>query len=396
MVARLSVIDYKGVDAAITVAGIGFVKVLPEPLTTLMKSITNGHHVRACPARRGQDRWTVTTIADVARRAGVSTATVSRALSGREPVSEAVRERVVEAAASLGYRPNAIARSLRMEATQTLGLVISDVCNPFFTELARAVEDEAHAHGYSLILGNADEDPRRQSEYVGLLLDKRVDGLLLTPAVGTAKLVGEAAKRGTPIVFVDRAIDGYDIPVVRAEGSTATTELVDHLVALGHRRIALIAGPQEALPGRERLTAFRAALAAHHIAVPPEYLQVGDFQQASGERAAAVLLDLPEPPTAIFAADNLMTLGALKVFHQRGLAMPDDIALASFDDAPWFELMRPPITAIVQPTTQIAAAAVGALVDLVAGRPARSTTMPCRLITRASCGEPATTEGNRT
>lgn len=327
------------------------------------------------------------TITDVARAAGVSTATVSRALSGPAAVSDGTRARVLASVQALGYRPNAIARSLRTDSTQTLGLVISDVLNPFFTELARAVEDEARRLGYSLILGNADEDVARQDTYIELLLNRRVDGLLVTPAVEESPMVGAAVRRGTPVVFIDRAADGVAAPVVRADGSRATAELVAHLVRLGHRRIAIIAGPERTLTGRERLAAFRAALREHRVALPRGYVRHGDFRLASGVRCAERLLDMADPPSAIFAADNLMALGALQAIRRRGARIPDDVALASFDDLAWFEVIEPPLTAIAQPTARIGATAVQQLVELASGRPARSQTFECRLIVRASCGE---------
>jgi LacI family transcriptional regulator len=326
-------------------------------------------------------------IADVTRLAGVSTATVSRVLSGLDGVSPRLRGRVLRSVDELGYRPNAVARSLRVGATHTLGLVVCDVLNPFFTELARAVEDEAREAGYAVILGNADERPERQDAYVEALLDRRVDGLLISPAVKTSPLIQTAVRRGASIVCVDRTVEGLDVPTVRADGSRSTAELVDHLVGLGHRRIATIAGPQATITGRERLVAFLGALAAHGLEVPEGHVELGSFQQGSGHAAMRRLLTLPERPTAVFAADNLMALGALQALRAAGLRVPDDMALASFDDSPWFELIDPPITAIAQPTAELGRVAVRALLDVLAGRHARSRLLESRLVVRASCGE---------
>jgi LacI family transcriptional regulator len=326
-------------------------------------------------------------IKDVAAAAGVSVATVSRVLNDHPSVSAESRTRVMAAVAELGYRPNAVARSLRTDQTRTLGLVISDVLNPYFTELARSVEEEARALGYSVIIGNADERPELQDHHIRTLLDRRIDGLLLSPTDGGTPLMLDAARAGTPMVFVDRWIRGVDVPVVRADGQEAVRELVAHLHRLGHRRLAIIAGPAATTTGSERVAAFRAALAEYGLALPDAYTGQGDFQADSGRRVTEGFLDLPEPPEVIFAADNLMALGALDAIRARGLRVPDDVALAAFDDIPWFVHTDPPITAIAQPTGELGRAAVRALIDRIEGRAPASVTLPARLVVRRSCGE---------
>jgi LacI family transcriptional regulator len=336
----------------------------------------------------------MTSIKDVASRAGVSVATVSRVLNDHPSVRQDTRERVLAAVAELGYRPNAVARSLRTDQTNTLGLVISDVLNPFFTELARSVEDEARALGYSVIIGNADEQPELQDHHVRTLLDRRIDGLLISPTGGGSPLMLEAARAGVPMVFVDRWIQGVDVPVVRTDGRDAVRDLVAHLYRLGHRQLAIITGPAATTTGSERVDAFHDAIREHGLTLPPEYIGQGDFQADSGRRATARFLDMPDPrdrPTAIFAADNLMALGAMDEIRARGLKVPDDVALAAFDDISWFVHTDPPITAIAQPTGELGRAAVRALIDRVEGRPAPSVTVSARLVVRRSCGE---SEGN--
>ncbi|MFF2599553.1 LacI family DNA-binding transcriptional regulator [Streptomyces californicus] len=331
-------------------------------------------------------------IKDVAAEAGVSVATVSRVLNGHPSVSQEARTRVLAAVEVLGYRPNAVARSLRTAQTRTLGLVISDVLNPYFTELARFVEEEARALGYSVIIGNADERPDLQDHHVRTLIDRRIDGLLVSPADGGTPLLRDVALSGTPMVFVDRWIPGIDVPVVRADGTGAVRDLVAHLHGLGHRRLAIIAGPAATTTGDERVEAFRGALRDHGLALPDAYIGQGDFQAASGRRATEGFLELAEPPEVVFAADNLMALGALDAIRARGLRVPDDIALAAFDDIPWFVHTGPPITAVAQPTADLARAAVRALADRIEGRTPQSVTLPARLVVRRSCGEAAPNE----
>ncbi|MCN9239379.1 LacI family transcriptional regulator [Streptomyces sp. RY43-2] len=328
-------------------------------------------------------------IKDVAAVAGVSVATVSRVLNDHPSVSSDARTRVRAAVEALGYRPNAVARSLRTHETRTLGLVISDVLNPYFAHLARSVEEEARALGYSVIIGNADERPDLQDHHVRTLLDRRIDGLLVSPTDGGSPLMLNAAKTGTPMVFVDRWIAGVDVPVVRADGRAAVHDLVAHLYALGHRRLAIIAGPAATTTGSERVQAFRVAMGEYGLPLPDAYIGQGDFQAESGRRATERFLDLAEPPEVVFAADNLMALGALDAIRSRGLRIPDDIALAAFDDIPWFVHTDPAITAIAQPTAELGRAAVRALIDRVEGRTARSVTLPARLVVRRSCGEPS-------
>ncbi|MFI0820574.1 LacI family DNA-binding transcriptional regulator [Streptomyces sp. NPDC021098] len=330
-------------------------------------------------------------IKDVAQRAGVSVATVSRVLNDHPAVRTDTRDKVLAAVADLGYRPNAVARSLRTHQTRALGLVISDVLNPFFTELARSVEDAARDRGYSVVIGNADERPELQDHHVRTLVDRRIDGLLVSPTDGGSPLMLDAARTGTPMVFVDRWIEGEgldEVPVVRTDGGAAVRDLVAHLHALGHRRLAIIAGPAATTTGRERVDAFRSALREFGLALPADHIGQGDFQADSGRRATARFLDLPHPPEAIFAADNLMALGAMDEIRSRGLRVPDDVALAAFDDIPWFVHTDPPITAVAQPTGDLGHAAVRALIDRIEGRTAASVTLSARLVPRRSCGEP--------
>lgn len=331
-------------------------------------------------------------IKDVAAAAGLSVATVSRALNDHPSVSPDARSRVLAAVEALGYRPNAVARSLRTDQTRTIGLVISDVLNPYFTELARFVEEEARACGYSVVIGNADEQPDIQDHHVRTLLERRIDGLLVSPADGRSPLMVDAAGGRTPMVFVDRWIPGVDVPVVRADGRSAIRDLVAHLYGLGRRRLAIIAGPAATTTGHERVEAFREALQEHGLPLPDDHIGQGDFKADSGRRATERFLALPEPPDTVFAADNLMALGALDALRARGLRVPQDIGLAAFDDIPWFVHTDPPITAIAQPTADLARAAVRALVDLIEGRPPQSVTLPARLVVRRSCGEPPTTD----
>ncbi|MGV9310071.1 MULTISPECIES: LacI family DNA-binding transcriptional regulator [unclassified Nonomuraea] len=324
-------------------------------------------------------------IKDVAAHAGVSVATVSRVLNDHPSVTPETRDRVYAAMSALRYVPNAVARSLRTEATRTLGLIIGDILNPFFTELARGVEDEARRAGYTVIIGNADERAEEQDHYVRTLVGQRVDGLLICPTAEVTPLVQELVSTARPLVFLDRTISGLDVPFVRADGARAIAGLVAHLKEMGHRRIAFASGPATLSTGRERTDAFVAAMTGAGLEVRPDYLAAGDFREGSGRAITARLLDLAEPPEAIFFGDNLMTLGGLDEIRARGLRIPDDVAVASFDDVTWFVHVDPPITAIAQPTAELGRRAVRLLLDRVAGRPAESVALPAELVIRRSC-----------
>ncbi len=329
----------------------------------------------------------MTTIRDVAREAGVSIATVSRTFSGTQYVRPAVRERVMTSAEQLKYRPNALARSLRVENTSTLGLVIPNVGNPFFTAMARAVEDAAREMGYSLMIGNADEDPGKESEYLNVLMEKRVDGLIVSPARAISPPLNEIARSGVPLVFLDRYVKGIEAPVVRADGRKAVDSLVEHLVDLGHERLAIISGPPETVPGRERLDAFLRGAEDRGVPVAEERVKIGDFRRESGLRAMRELLELNESPTAVFAANNLMGLGALQTLSRAGVKIPGEISFASFDDVSWFELTTPSVTAIAQPTAELGAAAARMLPVLMEGRERpESVILEAELVVRGSCG----------
>lgn len=327
------------------------------------------------------------TIKEVARDAGVSTATVSRVVNGTATVTPRSRDRVLAAVRRLDYRPNSAARTLRSDDVTTLGLVIGDILNPFFTELARGVEDEARAHGYYVIIGNASEDPGRQDEYLDILLERRVAGLLLCPTAQPSRQVDQVARQNLPLVCVDRDLGSLDVPVVRSDNEAATRALAGHLVGLGHRRIAIISGPTSVVTGRERTAVFRAALAGHGVELPENYVRVGDFRMDSGVRAMGSLMSQRTPPSVVFAADNLMALGAMTWIRAHGLRIPADVGVASFDDLPWFALVDPPITAIRQQAEQLGRAGVRELIALMSGEPAHSRSLPCELIPRGSCGE---------
>ncbi|MFJ9925383.1 LacI family DNA-binding transcriptional regulator [Streptomyces misionensis] len=339
------------------------------------------------------------TMADVARSAGVSVATVSHVLNGTRPVLPGTRQAVLDAVDALGYTPNTLARSLVTARTRSIGLAVSAISNPYFTEILQGVEAAALEAGYGLLLADPHDDPAHERKVARLLHERRVDGMIVAPSAQPGELVGYLRRHAVPTVFLDRLIDGADAAAgtgfprfdqVCAESAGPTARLVAHLAGLGHRRIGLVAG----LPGlsttRERVAGYRDGLAAAGLALDDRLLVSGNSESAGAERAAAALLALPDPPTALVTANNAMTLGTLRALAGRGLSVPGDLALCCFDDFPWADLFSPRLTAIAQPSRELGAQAVRLLLERLAepDRPPRTVRLPCTFVHRGSCGCP--------
>jgi LacI family transcriptional regulator len=322
------------------------------------------------------------TIRDVAAHAGVSLGTASRVLSGHPATSPEARARVTNAVAALGYRPNVQARSLRLTRTHAIGLLVSDVRNPFFADVAHAAEQAALGADYVTLLGNANENVDQQDRYLETFLTQRVDGVVLAPqGLGAGSLEALIESR-MPVVFVDRTVGGFDVPSVTTDSRSGLDEAVAHLAAAGHTRIGFIGGPQSISTGRERYDAFVEALPRHGLEVDPALITFGDFQEASGIRAAEQLLAEPALPTAILAADNLMALGALAAIRSRGLRIGADIEVVAFDDIEWLAHYDPPISVIAQDAGAVGRYAVELLLQVINGDEPESVVLPTRFIDR--------------
>jgi LacI family transcriptional regulator len=333
------------------------------------------------------------TMADVARSAGVSVATVSHVLNGTRPVLPHTRQAVLDAMEELGYTPNTLARSLVTSRTRSIGLAVSAISNPYFTEILRGVEAAALEHGYSLLIADPHDDPQHERKVVQLLHERRVDGMIVAPSADPRQLIAYLGRHRVPTVLLDRVVDTpADGPArfdqVCADSTEPMARLVTHLADLGHRRIALVAG----LPGlsttSERLTGYREGLTSTGLVYDGDLVVHGDSESAGAERATAALLSLPSPPTALVTANNAMTIGTLRALRDRGVCVPDDIALCCFDDFAWADLFSPQLTAIAQPSKDIGARAVQVLLDRLDSPdlPARTVRLPCTFVHRTSCG----------
>ena len=298
-------------------------------------------------------------IQDVAKHAGVSIATVSRVLNGSARVGNDIRKRVEEAIEALSYEPNPAARSLRRHRSRIIGLLISDIQNPFFMGLIRGVEDQALRHEYSLILCNSNESPKREQQYLDVLYTERVAGVIVVP---TREYLDEAVhkrflERGTPIVAVDRRLKARNVDAVLVDNVRGAREAVAHLLANGYHRVGTITGPQSVTTGRERLEGYRQALHDAGIPLDPALERYGSFTAESGRELAEELLDLKPPIDALFLGNNLMTIGALGAIRDRDLQMPSDVALVGYDDIQWAGLGPMSLTTVTQPVYELGSTA---------------------------------------
>jgi LacI family transcriptional regulator len=325
---------------------------------------------------------------DVAATAGVSVATVSAFVNGTVPVSSELRGRIERAIRSIGYKRNAIARSLKMGTTRTIGLVIADITNPFFTDVTSVIQDVLHRSGYALMLCCTDEDPAMQDEQISLLLDRMVDGLIIAPAGDDHALERILSRADIPTVLIDRICSGTNADEVVLDNQRAVQDAIEYMIGLGHRRIGYISGSLDTSTGTGRLAGYRIALEKAGLPVRDELIRIGNFRERDAYTAAMELLLQPERPTALFSANNLMVIGVMKAIRDLGLRCPDDVSVSSFDDFPWADVFQPNLTTIAQPVQAIGEQAAQLILDRIAHRnerPPRRVVLTGRLMIRDSC-----------
>lgn len=336
------------------------------------------------------------TIKDVALRAGVSVTTVSHVLNSTRHVSLGVRERVDGAIRELGYVPNAMARSLKSNTTSTLGMLIPNCSNPYFAEIVRIVEDRCFAAGYTLVLCNTDDAPERQSVYLKVMAERRIDGVVVvsTGAAG-GDGGGDALARqlrglGVPTVLLDREIDEPACDLVETAHMQGGLLAVRHLLSLGHRRIACIGGPAGVTPSEQRIEGWRMAMAESGAMPGPQgagsLLWRGGFTSQGGYEAMHAILRTTPRPSAVFVCNDLMAIGALRAAHESGVPVPDELSIVGFDDIELAAYASPPLTTVAQPKERIGAMAVDMLLERVAGQrhDARTVVLQPELRVRAS------------
>jgi LacI family transcriptional regulator len=329
------------------------------------------------------------TIRDVARKAHVSQATAARALGGYGYVSIDARQRVLVAANELDYLANNAARTLASGNSNIIGFIASDIENPFFATAARGLADVVEEFGYTLIVANSDEDASRERLAVDSLRGNRVDGLVVAPSSSRdAVHLSEASSAGIPVVLVDRTVRGLSVDSVTSDGAAGTTTAIEHLLSLGHRRIAIVI--DDAAPPLSsmsmRLHGWRDTLKAAGIEPEESLISPVDSRAEGAYKATLDLLNRPRPPTAVFTASNVMTVGALRAIRELGLRLPRDLSLVAFDDSELLSLYEPPITVVAQPVRQLGAEAGRLLIARMqgdTGKP-RRLRLPTQFVLRNS------------
>jgi len=333
-------------------------------------------------------------IKDIARRLGVSAATVSRALGDTGLVAEPTLSRIREAARELNYRPNASARSLRTRRSMAVLMVVRDVGNPFYLEVMKGVEATARAAGYSVLMGNTENDPDRETDYFDMLRDGHADGMILM----TGKLPAKPGFRsslpaGIPVVVALEVIEGTDFPHVQIDNAAAAEEATQHLIGLGHTRIAHISGPVPEVMAVHRLDGYRRAMTKAGLAIPCGYEPRGDYLLHTGQMLCRALFERADPPTAIFCANDEMAFGAINELRRMGRDVPHDVSVVGFDDLFLSEAFYPPLTTVSQPRAEIGREAMNLLLDLLSGGevPAEPVQLATQLIVRGTTAPPRQT-----
>ena len=333
----------------------------------------------------------MTTIRDVARRANVSAMTVSRVLNNSAHISRKARERVEIAIAELGYVPNELARSLRFKQTSTLALILTDITNPFFTTIARGVEDVASDAGFNVIFCNTDESEGEQQEHLTVLVKKQVDGVLLVPAQSKPDAVIYLQERRVPVVLLDRRVENCAVDSVRCDSEGGAYRLTQLLLDQGHRQIAILTGSEKVSTAVDRVIGYRRALDEAGIAIDERYIIYGEFTQPSGEEMARQALRLSPPPTALFAANNFIAIGAYRALRAGGYQIPEQISLVAFDDLPSALVLEPFLTVAAQPAYEMGRKATELLLARLAdtaSAPAQEIILPTEIIVRQSSCPP--------
>lgn len=326
-------------------------------------------------------------ISDVAKRAGVSSASVSRHMSGGK-VGGA--ERIAAAIKDLNYRPNQLARGLRSGRHSCVGVIVPDITNPLFAALVDGVESVFAADNIRVLLANSKEDPAHEAALVDDLVS-RTDGLILIPPIETDPVLEQLALARVPVVLVDRVLSiGPDVDFVVVDNRQGAKLAAEHLILLGHTDIAVISGPLSSFPGRERHEAFLQTLAEHGQPARPEHVRLSDFRVDGGYTSMASLLDEQIPPTAVFCANNLTSIGALRLLRDRAVVIPDQMSLVGFDDLDFSELLDPPLTVIDRATFALGSNAAELLRARLADpeRQQQHLTLPVRLVVRGSTAAP--------
>jgi LacI family transcriptional regulator, repressor for deo operon, udp, cdd, tsx, nupC, and nupG len=327
-------------------------------------------------------------IADVARMANVSTATVSRVISNAGTVKKETAEKVLEAIKKLNYQPNMLARQLRRSETKTILVVVPDITNTFFSAVLRGIESVAIENGYQVLLGDARNNVETETSYLTILGQKKADGLILLTARTDQKILEELSQ-DYPVVLACEYYEGTQLPTVSIDNVSSARKATEYLISLKHKRIGHISGPLNVVVGRDRCKGFHQAMAKHGLSVDPSLVQEGEFSFESGFNLMMKFLSLEEPPTAIFAGNDEMAMGAVKAAKSKGVRVPEDLSVVGFDDIKFASIFEPALTTIAQPTFDMGQKAMHLLLRLINNEELEKDQfiLPDKLIVRDSCKE---------
>ncbi|HHY1698798.1 TPA: DNA-binding transcriptional regulator CytR [Escherichia coli] len=335
---------------------------------------------------KAKKQETAATMKDVALKAKVSTATVSRALMNPDKVSQATRNRVEKAAREVGYLPQPMGRNVKRNESRTILVIVPDICDPFFSEIIRGIEVTAANHGYLVLIGDCAHQNQQEKTFIDLIITKQIDGMLLLGSRLPFDASIEEQRNLPPMVMANEFAPELELPTVHIDNLTAAFDTVNYLYEQGHNRIGCIAGPEEMPLCHYRLQGYVQALRRCGIMVDPQYIARGDFTFEAGSKAMQQLLDLPQPPTAVFCHSDVMALGALSQAKRQGLKVPEDLSIIGFDNIDLTQFCDPPLTTIAQPRYEIGREAMLLLLDQMQGQHVGSGSrlMDCELIIRGS------------
>jgi LacI family transcriptional regulator len=333
----------------------------------------------------------VNDIRDLAGVLGLSITTVSRVLNGKAKkyrIREETQQRVLQAAREYNYVPNKLARGLKMSRTDTLGLIIPDISNPFFSDIAQSVEKEARLHGYSLILGDSGDDQKIEADLIRLLLSHKVDGIIIAPVGIDYKQIIQTYDSGMPLVVIDRCFPEIGLPFITSDNYQGGNDAVKYLISMGHRKIACIQGIPKSRPTLERVRGYKDALRSYSIPIDDSLIIGDNYTIENGYKQTRILFSMEDPPTGIFALSNLIGLGVIKAADEMGLKIPDNISLISFDEQPYSAFLGTPMTTIDQKKNEMGQLAVDILIKFIGNKEYRkkviNMTLKTNLIIRDS------------
>ncbi|MFC5653835.1 LacI family DNA-binding transcriptional regulator [Paenibacillus solisilvae] len=331
------------------------------------------------------------TIYDVAREAGVSIATVSKVINGKGKISEETRGTVLEIMARMNYQPSVIASALTGKKTYTLGLLVPDISNPFFAEIARAIEDQSQHYGYSVVMCSTDNKDKKVEKYIALLLQKSVDGIIIATGIDETVIMEQLLSKSLPVVLLAREMPHAAVNTVVVDDYVGGSLAADHLLGLGHKHIAVLGENIKVISSRERIRGFRAKLADVQIPMREDWLKYCDYRIEDGKQKALQLLQTEDRPTAIFACNDMLAVGALQAAKESGVKVPDDLSIVSFDNTILAMVTDPQLTTIAQPMNEMGKLAVDLIVDELKGRKnvkQRTVLRPELLIRQSTASRP--------